>query len=320
MTATDSEPKERSPSPFEPPKAQAHVIHPLSDVVKDAFRAQDEGVDFTGGSSLASALTNILKSMQVIARVHSHDDPKVGKICAQVVVKIVPGYDDFTEHTSLQYLERHKPQLPIPRTHGVIVMGTSAYLFTSFIPGVPVSHIWPSIDLAQKKSLAEDLDKILLDLRQLEKPSDAPLGGVGNEGCKDTRREARMNPDPLYSAKDFWDFQYIYNARAGREVYLEFLRRITIEFQASKCVFTHGDLRMDNIIVQEGDNQSYRISGIVDWETSGFYPEDFECTKITNTFFSNEESDWYLHLPPCVSPMRHPSRWLADRVWDRQVV
>ena len=64
----------------------------------------------------------------------------------------------------------------------------------------------------------------------------------------------------------------------------------------------------------------YTVSGIVDWEMSGFYPEDFKSIKITNTLATNETSDWYLFLPACVSPERYPSRWLADFAWDRQAV
>ena len=109
-------------------------------------------------------------------------------------------------------------------------------------------------------------------------------------------------------------------APVGSPVFLDFLQRVTVPLRASRCVFTYGDLRMDNIIVHRQNDQDYCISGIIDWEMGGFYPEDFECTKITNTLATNEASDWYLHLPYCVSPERHPGRWLADHAWDKQVV
>lgn len=41
-----------------------------------------------------------------------------------------------------------------------------------------------------------------------------------------------------------------------------------------KIVFTHADLNMRNIIVEDG-----RITGIVDWENAGFFPEYWEYTK-----------------------------------------
>jgi len=41
-----------------------------------------------------------------------------------------------------------------------------------------------------------------------------------------------------------------------------------------KIVFTHADLNMRNILVKDG-----RISGIVDWENAGWFPEYWEYTK-----------------------------------------
>lgn len=38
--------------------------------------------------------------------------------------------------------------------------------------------------------------------------------------------------------------------------------------------FIHGDLRLQNTIVNDGS-----VSGIVDWEFSGLYPEYWEFSK-----------------------------------------
>lgn len=40
-------------------------------------------------------------------------------------------------------------------------------------------------------------------------------------------------------------------------------------------VFTHADLNMRNILVDEDG----KLSGIVDWECAGWYPEYWEYTK-----------------------------------------
>ena len=56
-------------------------------------------------------------------------------------------------------------------------------------------------------------------------------------------------------------------------------------------VFTHADLNLRNILVDEMG----RISGIVDWECAGWYPEYWEYSKMHFT-------------------VRFTSRWLADVV------
>ena len=39
-------------------------------------------------------------------------------------------------------------------------------------------------------------------------------------------------------------------------------------------VFTHGDLHFHNVIVKDG-----HISGIIDWECAGWYPEYWDYTR-----------------------------------------
>lgn len=77
-----------------------------------------------------------------------------------------------------------------------------------------------------------------------------------------------------------------------------------------------GDLRPENITVQYDNHNKYLISGILDWEKSGFYPDYFESTKATSNMSTSDTNDWYLYLPRCASPTRHPSPWLVDRIWD----
>lgn len=43
--------------------------------------------------------------------------------------------------------------------------------------------------------------------------------------------------------------------------------------------FTHGDLTYTNIIVK-GAPGSYRLSGVIDWEQAGWYPEYWEYCKL----------------------------------------
>ena len=51
-----------------------------------------------------------------------------------------------------------------------------------------------------------------------------------------------------------------------------------------KVFFTHADLNPRNILVDQKITKSdgstdWRVTGIVDWENSGHYPEYWDCTK-----------------------------------------
>lgn len=186
-------------------------------------------------------------------------------------------------------------------------------------PVNPLTKALPQLQLFQKEAISKKLDDIFSDLRQMQRPDEFALGGVAGEGCKDTRRSTRISKTPLYTSAELWNFQYSH-APVGSKTYLEFLRRLTSPFLAQKCVFTHGDLRPANILVQPDSHGNFEVTGIIDWEMSGFYPEDHECVKITNTLATNEIDDWFLHLRSCISPVKFPERWLSDFAWDKQVV
>jgi aminoglycoside phosphotransferase (APT) family kinase protein len=82
-------------------------------------------------------------------------------------------------------------------------------------------------------------------------------------------------------------------------------------------VFTHGDLKKSNIMVQKDPSHAdaYTVTGVIDWEESGFYPEYYECTTLSNGQSIDHDDDWYLYAPDSISPLRFPERWLVDRLW-----
>lgn len=58
---------------------------------------------------------------------------------------------------------------------------------------------------------------------------------------------------------------------------------------------------------------------IIDWESSGFYPEHWEAVKMTNNLTPRDGDDWYLLLPESFSPRQFPVLWLIDNLWDRNM-
>ena len=52
-----------------------------------------------------------------------------------------------------------------------------------------------------------------------------------------------------------------------------------------RIVFSHGDLRPANIIVKDG-----HITGIIDWELGGWYPEYWEFVKAYYVW--RWQNDW----------------------------
>ena len=241
----------------------------------------------------------------------------VFRVSQRIVVKITDKESASTELGSLLYLQEHLPAFLAPRPHGLIRIGLFYLLFTTLMPGLDLERAWPHLDDAHKKSIGVQIDRLLTQLRSLSKPSHLPLGGVQGEGCKDARRGLRVNKKPIMDAKQFHDFIFSGSTTAS-PVYIQLLRDLVP--MSSKCVFTHGDIRPANIMVEQGEDGTWEVVAIIDWEASGFYPEHWESVKMTNNLTPGDNNDWYKYLPGSSGPRQHAIQWLVDRVWDRSLV
>jgi aminoglycoside phosphotransferase (APT) family kinase protein len=224
--------------------------------------------------------------------------------------------DDFTEYTTLQYIEKFKPSIPAPRPLGLVRLGECFLLFMSFMPGTTLETVWNKLDGSLKRSVKAELNDICVELRSLTRPDNMPLGGVAGEGCKDLRRNVRRTAQLMWTTKEFDDWQFS-NPHFGSLIYIETLRRLSPPLP-QKHVLSHNDLRPNNILV-EVENGQCHVTGIIDWQYSGFYPEYYESTKVMNGISPNEDSDWYLFIPESISPLRNAQKWLLDALWWKHV-
>ncbi|KAI9761007.1 MAG: hypothetical protein M4579_001270 [Chaenotheca gracillima] len=291
------------------PSDTAIVQFPLSDEVMKYLARDSDLVDGSAPQSRSGLSWDLLRLLQQSEPLWSGPFPRsrmVFKCGLAIAIKIVRHYEDFTEYTSLQYLERYKPNVPAPRPLGCILMSGLSIIFMTYVPEMTLEEAWTQSNETQKISVQYQLvaDGIT-------------LGGVAGEGCKDLRRNLRHSAKPITSIEAFEDLQFS-NPHFGGSVFIKFLRRLPHP-GSSESVFTHGDVRPANIMVKFTKDGHYLVTGIIDWENSGFYPEHYESTKITNCMATNEEWDWYLFLPPCISPVRYPTSWLLDRLWGTHI-
>lgn len=242
------------------------------------------------------------------------------KCHADVVVKAIRRVDDNTEYTTLQYLERHKPDIPAPRPLGYARMSGINLIFQTYKPSTTLAAVWPHIDGDEKASIRDQLNAIIADLRSIPYAAGSTFGGVAGEGCKDIRRHLRKSDKPIRSLLEYEEFLFSSPHPRG-QVFIKLLRQLyPPQVEPMKIVFTHGDLRPDNIAVDKDESNRWVVTGILDWEYSGFYPEYCEAFKSTNCLAPFEEDDWYLFLPDCISPKRYAHWWLLDRVREARVV
>lgn len=237
-----------------------------------------------------------------------------------LVVKMTDALQNHCELDTLTYLREHAAFVPAPRPHGLLTLGYTDLLFMGYIPTQTLEEVWSGLDGREKVAVSTEIDKIFYELRSIRSPEGTAWGHVSGRGCIDRRRVHRVSKKPIHSLNDFEGFLFS-NPRFGSDVYINFLRRFAATMECDdRCYFAHGDLRPPNVILKRIESGAIQVSGIVDWESSGWYPAYWESLKMTNTFSSASQSNWYLHLPQSTAPSRYPVfRWLLDLIWDNLV-
>ncbi|KAI0003979.1 kinase-like protein [Xylariaceae sp. FL0662B] len=175
-------------------------------------------------------------------------------------------------------LLRRQTDVPVPKPLDLISQAEDCYLLTSRQPGRLVGVCIGMLSDKQLRYLVYELQHCLNMLRGL--PRDPDLQGkitntVG-EACYDARINAAVPYDETRG--DFigpFQTEHEFNETLRNPHIPD-----TVHRSGHKIVFTHGDLNMRNILV---DGKSGRLSGIVDWETAGWFPDYWDYTKAHYT-------------------------------------
>ena len=293
------------------------LAEPVRELVKSKITSNDVSTIIETEAQFFTALITLIQDAEVVSSGPVPSRIIVVKGGVDTIAKLVCGAEEFTEYTTLQYLLKHRPSIPAPRPLGLLRIGRVSIFFTSYLPGMTLEAKWADLAADQKASVRDQLNAILRDLRTMQLPHGMPLGGVAGEGSKDQRRHLRHSTVPIFSVEEFKNFQFS-DPKYGSTLFIDFLRAFTPQ-SSYQVVFTHGDLRPENVIVDITEDNQCIVIGLIDWEVSGFYPEYYEATKITNCLATNEDWDWYRFLPPCVSPHSYRAEWLLDYLWGRHL-
>ncbi|KAL2020647.1 hypothetical protein VTK56DRAFT_8137 [Thermocarpiscus australiensis] len=190
------------------------------------------------------------------------------------------------EFTALQLLRRHTT-VPVPKPLDLAHKPANradpfsvaeTYLVTTSVPGVPLyrcQHVLSDADLAD---LAAQLAAHLAQLRavpqqpthQTKRDRDAAICDALGGAVRDPRIRGGEPVGPFPDEGAF-SRELMFSDDPAR--------------RGHRVVFTHADLNPRNILVERrrtaggGGPGGWVVSGIVDWETAGFYPEYWDCTK-----------------------------------------
>lgn len=292
-----------------------HVLFPLATRVHVALE-QERNSSALG--SIEATLVHLRRSRPRIGEL------KLGVEVVQLTTDIVlkGSLDDLSNHhMALQYLAEHAPNVPVPRTLGLVKVGRMYYLFMTSIPGQTLESAWTTLDTVEKFSIQMKLEEVCRSYRMLKAVEETVIGPLTSEKCEDMRVYGSQvyefkAEEPIHAASEFEDFLFSYRPWIG-DPYIEFCKKFSAGSLDTTIVFTHCDMHFKNIMVDRDEHGELFVTGIIDWEDAGFYPDYWEAVILTRCFLANNPSDWFLYIPPSISPYTYAERSLVDMIWDR---
>ncbi|KAF1817098.1 hypothetical protein P152DRAFT_486496 [Eremomyces bilateralis CBS 781.70] len=77
-----------------------------------------------------------------------------------IVAKVILGNRNYTEYTSMEFLAERAPDIPAPRSHGLIPFGPFRVIFMSYIPDTTLAQAWSGLSHEGKLSTQQQLEDI----------------------------------------------------------------------------------------------------------------------------------------------------------------
>ena len=194
------------------------------------------------------------------------------------------------EETALRLVKEHTT-VPVPdvisatypvksgREHGTLLMDLS--------DGSPLNTQWDRYDDKTKERVCRDIWQVVHQLQRIPRPPALArlyqCGADGSPAIDVLLQDLNQPPAPILTDEALRDRIYKRYLDSNGGSYPENLPKLLP--RSSTSVFTHGDLTPRNILV-DGKGQ---ITGVVDWESAGWYPDYWE---YANMMKPAKDQDW----------------------------
>ncbi|KAF5614796.1 kinase-like domain protein [Fusarium sp. NRRL 52700] len=169
-------------------------------------------------------------------------------------------------------LVRSQTQVHVPRPLDLVSDADTSYLLTTTIPGQRLGSYLDTLSDDDLETFRRDLQNYMAQLRSISRKGvhkhaicnavDGPCYDYRIVACRDYDEKRGDFFGPFINEEEF---NNTLRTPALPDVF---------HSTGHNIVFTHSDINMRNVLIHNG-----RISGIVDWENSGWFPDYWEYTK-----------------------------------------
>ncbi|KAJ0162675.1 hypothetical protein CTA2_4196 [Colletotrichum tanaceti] len=146
------------------------------------------------------------------------------------------------------------------------------------LPGRQMDVAWPEMDDKARSETVRQLRAYLDELHQLRPSDPGFIGSVTGGPAYDHRITNMRTCGPFASVAEFHDFLVAPVRKSPRpEWFAKYRSQLPDTYDVR---FSHADLSWENILV---DGSTGRVTGILDWEMAGYWPEWWEYSKAVRS-------------------------------------
>jgi aminoglycoside phosphotransferase len=206
---------------------------------------------------------------------YSHD---YERLCSteETVRKSGDTYRIRREIEAMEYV-RSRTSIPIPMILDKSISDdddAESFILMKRIPGQQLQEAWPKMDENARVRATHELHSYIKQLHCLRPPNPGWIGSCSNGPAYDHRLDNISTCGPFVSVSQFHDFLVAPVKNSPRPDWVTKYRNKLLDNHA--IIFIHADLSGENILV---DPVSGSITGIIDWEMAGFWPQWWEYRK-----------------------------------------
>ncbi|KAJ9636922.1 hypothetical protein H2204_005068 [Knufia peltigerae] len=218
---------------------------------------------------------------------------------------------ELSEARTLQFVRQHT-SIPTPKVYCAFERKGITYIVMKKLRGRSLAVSWKDLSDSSRGKILHRLRELVLEMRSVPAPGNE-IAGVDGGTLWDCRLPCGLERfGPFADNDDFHRFlrNGVDEAPPG---YPDITEMIQLQKQEwGSPVLTHGDLSSLNIMVHKGD-----ITGIIDWETSGWWPPYWEYTTAhqvnpRNMFWAEHIDQFLDPWPEALKMEKIRQRWWGD--------
>ncbi|BDD61520.1 hypothetical protein MAP00_006562 [Monascus purpureus] len=230
------------------------------------------------------------------SHISGHVTRQTGRIsyeAGSIVRKCGSSFRIKREIEAIAFVRSHMT-IPLPEILDYQVDSNNSWFLMKRLRGTTLGSAWPNMNDHARQNTLSQLTSYLCQLRDLHPSIHGQIGSCSGESAYDHRLNNGFPIGPFHSVSEFHDFLVSPVKRCPRpELYLKYRKQFSDDFAIH---FAHADFSYDNILV---DEKTGDITGIIDWEMAGFWPEWWEYRKA---LFGSGCQRWWLDIVDQVMP------------------